>query len=435
DQMARGFTDPTRGLMRTVATEANNRIDRVAGGLFSDAGYVTTYQAVSEHPRTHQRRMKGHRTLVILDEPHHLADEEGAGWTTAVAPLVEAATCVLLMSGTLRRHDGRRVPFVTYDEHQKAAVDITYTYENALNEKAIRSTNFYRLDALADFERRGERQQRDLSAMGSEDEERDALRTVLTSTSYRDHVLERAFEEFMAYRRDTYHCALCIVVAHSQTAARELATRIRMRFGVHVALAISDEGTEAQRDIRKFQRGECEVLVTVGMAYEGLDVPAATHLICLTNIRSEPWLMQCFARVSRVDRNCKLPWEQQVATVYVPDDARIRPIIDEMRTAKPATYEVTGDEQAEARGQGTPRFASSFVAIGAEVTAERLSTQDGHLDVEHERALKLAREKFPALVGLPISTALPMALAMLPSLVKTTPPETMPATVAMQGGA
>ena len=48
--------------------------------------------------------------------------------------------------------------------------------------------------------------------------------------------------------------------------------------------------------------GKLDVLVTVAMAYEGLDIPAVSHLICLTRIRSTPWIEQMTARANRIDR-------------------------------------------------------------------------------------------------------------------------------------
>jgi len=42
------------------------------------------------------------------------------------------------------------------------------------------------------------------------------------------------------------------------------------------------------------------ILVTVAMAYEGLNVPKISVICCLSHIRSAPWLEQCFARANRL---------------------------------------------------------------------------------------------------------------------------------------
>jgi type I site-specific restriction endonuclease len=40
------------------------------------------------------------------------------------------------------------------------------------------------------------------------------------------------------------------------------------------------------------------VLVTVAMAYEGMDCPEVSHVVALTHIRSRPWLEQMIARAT-----------------------------------------------------------------------------------------------------------------------------------------
>ena len=61
------------------------------------------------------------------------------------------------------------------------------------------------------------------------------------------------------------------------------------------------------------------ILVTVAMAYEGLDAPEVAVIGCLTHIRSRPWLEQMIARATRVDPHAG-PVGEQRALVFHPDD-------------------------------------------------------------------------------------------------------------------
>src|ERR671911_400375 len=75
---------------------------------------------------------------------------------------------------------------------------------------------------------------------------------------------------------------------------------------------------------------EPAILVTVAMAYEGLDVPEVAVVAALTHIRSRPWLEQMVARATRVDPHAGT-YESQQALVYHPDDplfARFRSSIE-----------------------------------------------------------------------------------------------------------
>ena len=69
--------------------------------------------------------------------------------------------------------------------------------------------------------------------------------------------------------------------------------------------------------------GAVDCLITVAMAYEGLDVPAITHLICLTHIRTKPWIEQVVHRATRMDPMAG-PYEEQRAYIYAPDDRPFR---------------------------------------------------------------------------------------------------------------
>jgi hypothetical protein len=86
-----------------------------------------------------------------------------------------------------------------------------------------------------------------------------------------------------------------------------------------VRLATSDE-RDAHETLASFRlRPEPSVLITVAMAYEGLDVPEVAVVAALTHIRSRPWLEQMVARATRVDPHAG-PYDEQRALVFHPDD-------------------------------------------------------------------------------------------------------------------
>jgi hypothetical protein len=89
-------------------------------------------------------------------------------------------------------------------------------------------------------------------------------------------------------------------------------------WGDRVQIATSDDTPAARRTIDDFKRGICRILVTVAMAYEGLNVPEISVICCLSHIRSVPWLEQCFARANR-----KAPGKYKAA-IYAPADRQIK---------------------------------------------------------------------------------------------------------------
>jgi superfamily II DNA or RNA helicase len=158
------------------------------------------------------------------------------------------------------------------------------------------------------------------------------------------------------------------------------------KLGIKASKATSDESKEAQLAIKKFKKSynygdakAVDALVTVAMAYEGLDVPAITHVACLTHIRSKPWLEQSWARAARVDReagNLK-----KTGLIYLPDDqlakncveaiiAEQQPILRERElNRRDNDNGGNGDNDAKSK---EPRYNSS-IALSSNLTRSRAS--------------------------------------------------------------
>jgi superfamily II DNA or RNA helicase len=391
------FHDPAHGLPRHINAEGNKSLGSTQQAIFAASGYVTTYAAVVRAVKRHIKRFMGKRYLLVLDEPHHLADAEHAQWAKAIRELKEFATLTLLMSGTLRRHDGERIPFVEYDEDTKRAKPtIKYTRRQALEEHAVLQAFFRLTDGTSHYDYRN-RSHRVALKEASKKETGRALKAALLDPEFRAEFACKALDDWLDFRRNVYQSRM-IVICHSQDAAKQMAKSIKERLGTsfQVALCVSD-APRSQRALRRFrENGECHVLVTVNMAYEGLDVPDVTHLVCLTDKRSEPWLEQAFARATRVDPNCGRPWEQQLAYIYVPDDPPMRGFIDRILEEQEETFREKGEG-----GVAPKHWKSSFRPYGAEMGGDEYADLHGRLSPEENEIVDEARGKFPALRHLP----------------------------------
>src|SRR5262245_54430310 len=88
-----------------------------------------------------------------------------------------------------------------------------------------------------------------------------------------------------------------IIVTSSQAEAEVYVSKLRDA-GVRSALA----GRDREQEIREFRHSPAvKALVACPMALEGLDVPAATHLICLTRPHSATQIEHLLARVWRAN--------------------------------------------------------------------------------------------------------------------------------------
>ncbi|MDP4023285.1 DEAD/DEAH box helicase family protein [Methylobacterium sp. NEAU 140] len=363
-QAEEAFADPLwrSALGHNLSVRAADNERDPARGL---AGYVTTYQAVAAAPDLHRAEARRHRTLLVVDEVHHLpvpgrpgADEpsdeaEAGAWSRAMLPLMEAAALKLFLSGTLERADGRRILGLPYhppapgrgpelDLDAPGLAVIGYSRSQALAERAVLPVTFGALDGEASWLEGGRIAgeaprvgPHRLGAGAVRTTTRPALFTALRTGFARDLLGEafHATRRLRARRREDLGLApgetarglgKLLVVAPDQPSARGYLATLRgwMPAGQgmrDVRLATSSEG-DAHAALAAFRlTPEPAILVTVAMAYEGLDAPEVAVVAALTHIRSRPWLEQMLARATRVDPHGG-PYDGQRALVFHPDD-------------------------------------------------------------------------------------------------------------------
>ncbi len=337
-------------------------------------GYVTTYQAVAAAPDLHLAEFRRRRYLLVVDEVHHLpaladADPSGlapgqvgadveASWSKAILPLLELARVRLLLSGTLERADGRGILWLPYRQGPRTRtreVDLDapgwavvgYSRAAALAEKAVLPITFGALDGEARWLDEGRRPVGPHRLSASFDTTRQALFTALR-TEFAEALLDEALaatRRLRAERRAKLGLApgeparglgKLLVVAPDQENARRYLARVHGKIPARgreteARLAVSD-AADAHEALAAFRlQPQPSILVTVAMAYEGLDAPETAVVAALTHIRSRPWLEQMVARATRVDPFAGA-WEEQRALVYHPDDLLFRRFRERMET-------------------------------------------------------------------------------------------------------
>ena len=220
-QAEEAFADPAwrATLDHALSVRAADNGPDPARGL---AGYVTTYQAVAAAPDLHLAEFNRHRTLLVVDEVHHLpaladidpdivsddpTDAQASQWSLKLLPLLETAAYRLLLSGTLERADGKSILWLPYRTGPKTrpgtrevALDapgwavIGYSRRQALAERAVLPVTFGALNGEASWR---DEEGRDvgphpLAAYHPEETTRPALFTALR-TGFADALLREAF--------------------------------------------------------------------------------------------------------------------------------------------------------------------------------------------------------------------------------------------------
>lgn len=366
-------------------------------------GHITTYQAVVSGSGILRDDFLRKRYILFLDEPHHIA--VGSSFARAVQPLVENAVLTVFASGTLERGDRKQIAFLPYvDTPMGAVIDTTetptrkvirYTRRTALEEKAIIPLDFEVHDSRAEWvDTEGQRQAID-SFSDYDVDGRAALRTVLR-TEFAYELIEKCLDHWKGHKNFVYRDAKMLVVAPEIITAKKYQTHLKS-LGVNSAIATSDNEKQARANIDRFKKS-LDVLVTVAMAYEGLDVKPVTHIACLTHFRSKPWLEQCFDRANRTAKG------KQRGFIFAPDDPDFRMVMENIRIEQVAAAKMLEEREAN-READQPILKGDILPQGSQMTDSR--AYDGatgkYVPADQYKVIEIARENAGLPPGLSIT--------------------------------
>ena len=333
DQGERNFLDPAFRDMfdHNMVIRASTNDENPCRGL---SGFITTYQAIGVCRNCLDFVFKRNRMILILDEFHHV-ELEGT-WHKALKQLVKDAAYILLMTGTLERGDKKKISYIEYDEigsgyipkfedNDKTKV-IEYSRADALSEKAIIPLSFHLSDGQARWINLDGIEMESSIKKASKDIAPQALFTAL-STGFADELLQAGLQHWQEIKKYNKKSKLLVVTSNYKL-AKITANSLAM-LGLNSEIATSHESKQAAQAIKEFRGDKIDILVTIAMAYEGLDVPDITHIVCLTNIRSTPWIEQMVARAVRIQGD--IPYESQAGYIFAPDDVFFREIVKKIK--------------------------------------------------------------------------------------------------------
>lgn len=287
----------------TVASTIGLNFSSNLRGL--EKGTVLTHQQYTQNENLIEQILaicKQKKILLISDEHHHLSDNRI--WGEAMAKAFVSSKKVLLLSGTLFRHDDGIIPFVTYDENGVSQPDYEYSYKRALSDRVVAPIFFpvyggkaqWRYGTEGSIASFGD----ELSLIGKNRQ----LVTAVTSFDWLNAVLSEAVERLLLLRK-SHPAAAGLLIAKDTEHARYLAGLLENITGNPPVLAISDEPQAHQQieDFGKEESGDCW-LVAIKMVSEGIDIPRLRVGIFATNITTELFFRQLVGRLIRISKNC-----------------------------------------------------------------------------------------------------------------------------------
>lgn len=348
-------------------------------------------------------------TLLVPDELQFLTECDRGSWSRRVKELWDSFSSQNLgLSGTLSRSDSKKLLGVTYRDGSEIAgdeykagkeypvADVQYTLRHALSDCAVAPFNIPEWEGRAWL--KDESRWLNLSDKESE-EYGNILKEFLQREEVWQHVVDECVCSWKEHRKQFYP-SKAIFIATTQDHARQISRYLRKRHSVSSFTAISDnDDSHSMIDMfrgRKYDSHE-KAMVTVAMASVGLDTPDASHQAYLSHYRAWGWVLQAWARVSRIDYKCGVPIHHQVAHIHTIRDPKMDRIIEWIKSQIPKGIREPG-EGPPPPGPGDYTVKSSLID-NAEITGIQYETSDLGQGVVNEAAIavKEAIAVIPAL--------------------------------------
>jgi superfamily II DNA or RNA helicase len=389
-------------------------------------GVVVTYQSLNHDTLfNHRTQAERLRTLLVLDEAHHVGEPAGEGcgrpaWARYVTELAGTVDTdlhvagVLNLSGTLwRSNRSERISTVRYrdlpDGRLESLVDWEVPVEQLIGAGELRPVDLFRLGAevrVADWKELAIIDSRvsDLDAKPA----RAAIAGLPQDRAWRDAFVSAILDRLeQAWRSlDKKVPVKALIVAGRQADARafqETANRLMRERGLKpiAELAVSDE-KDAADTLEMFRRSRrVGVLCTVDMAGEGYDCPEIAVVGFASNKLTPLYVRQVVARAQRVTEYEATKGGPIPAAIVLPDAQELVEVMSqilapmhhevaprpERRSLVDAEHEVAPDDSARLT---LPAYVLEGVAVADEVIVRVTGAEDGDVDLALVRLLEEA---------------------------------------------
>jgi len=389
-------------------------------------GVVMTYAGLLSQESIDLQRTKasspGSRTLLVLDEVHHVGEPTDGGtqlaWARSVADFAGTVdqdlrvAGVLNLSGTLwRSKSTERISTVRYRTLDtgtlESMVDYEVPAERLILAGQLRALDLFRLDARVQISDLQSLEYVD-SNLADLDEApaRVTISALSGSAAWRSAFVASVLARLEVACRslDNYH-AKALIVASRQDEARALAAEANQQMRARhlqplAEVAVSDD-IDAIAVLDRFKKAQRSgVLCTVDMAGEGFDCPDIAVVGYATNKLTTLYVRQVVARAMRVTAQERSLGRILPAAIVVPDVPIIvnkiaeylAPFLHEVFQPDPGRVPEASEERGDGQTTLLPRYTVEAVTPGeSNVTVPHLDGTrydlDGQTVAQMERQL------------------------------------------------
>lgn len=253
-------------------------------------GVSVTFHSLNNNNVRFLSKFLNKKTLLILDEVHHLAQTKS--WGDAIQEIGQLCGFVISLTGTPFRHDNERIPYASYlpydgTERWQLKTDYSYSYAQSVADKVCCPVSFRRIQIVSpNFDKDNELLMENIEA-----------HKLLFSDSLRaDQPYIRkiiaAADKQLNDKRQMMPNAAGLIVCNTIDSAKAIQKTLPDSMVI-----TSDENDSS--DIDRFRNGNYKWLVSVQMISEGVDISRIRVIVYLHNITTRLFFEQVMGRAIR----------------------------------------------------------------------------------------------------------------------------------------
>lgn len=274
-------------------------------------GLVMTYQMMNCNELELRRSVSKFSTMLIADEVHHCGEGKHLSWGRSLGSAFDGAKKRLSLSGTPFRTDRNKIPFINYksaDDGFVCVPDYSYTYRDARRDGVICWVHTHAVGGKSTWIYNGDQHEYDFEEELPKNLSVQRKHTIVPVGIVDDFVSIWGKEALIAAirQRDLIRCnpvmarAAMLVVTVNVEAAEAVAEFLESIPGAGEVIVAHYKRDRASDEIKRFQNGQGDIIVSPNMINEGVDIPRLKVGVWLTNKVSPLSFHQYIGRISRV---------------------------------------------------------------------------------------------------------------------------------------
>lgn len=262
------------------------------------------------------------RTLIVLDEPHHLSLNENkgtiSGWAHRAETLLNQAGYIILMTGTpFRTNEDEKILFAEYEEVvpgiEVLKYDYYYSYGQSVRDGITAECKFEFCYGSGAYKHKGKEYKFNLNRLSDKADEPKILKTLLEpDTDFAKGMINQAVRKLHEIRTPQNNYA-GLIVCRDKHHAGQVSNYLFEQYGIVASLIIDDEGDSLQ-EIEDFKTSTRKFAVAVRQVSEGTDIPRLKVCCYLSNWRTLTFFVQVFGRIVRQT----MPGVKEYAYMFIP---------------------------------------------------------------------------------------------------------------------